>query len=71
MQNWLFLETFPYGAILDTRDITVRVQLHDPNVGFMEAHKHITAPRVHAGRPADLGHAPRVRVSAFFMQLES
>jgi hypothetical protein len=36
----------------------------------MEVHRQITTLRLHAGHPADLGHAPRVRVSAFFVQLE-
>jgi hypothetical protein len=35
----------------------------------MEAHRKITAPRVHVGRPADLGHGPRLPAS--FVQLES
>ena len=71
LQNWHFLETFPDGPILDARDIAIRVQLRGPNVGFMEAHWQITALRLHAGHPADLGHAARQHLPVFFVQVES
>jgi hypothetical protein len=71
MRNWLFLETFPEGPKWESRECFVRVQLQDANEGFMEAHRQVTAPRTHAGHPADLGHGPRQQLHAFFVQLES
>jgi hypothetical protein len=37
----------------------------------MEVHRQITTLRLHAGHPADLGHAARQRLPAFFVQVES
>ena len=49
----------------------MRVQLRDANAGFIAAYHEIYAPRVHAGRPANLGHGPRDRLPAFFVQVSS
>jgi hypothetical protein len=37
----------------------------------MDAYRQVYAPRVDAGRPAELGHGPKERVHAFFVQVES
>jgi hypothetical protein len=47
------------------------VQLRDTNVALLAAYRNIMAPRVHAGRPAHLGHDPRERLPAFFVQVSS
>ena len=49
----------------------MRVQVRDPNVALMDAYDAIYAPKVHAGRPAHLGHGPRERLPAFYVQLEA
>ena len=71
VQNWEFLQTFPDGPIGEAADNAVRVQLRDANAGFIAAYHEIYAPRVHAGRPANLGHGPRDRLPAFFVQVSS
>ena len=52
-------------------DISPRVQLRDNNAAFVDAYHEIYAPKVHVGRPANLGHGPMERLPAFYMQLES
>lgn len=51
--------------------IVVRVQLHGPNKAFLAVYHEVYAPRVHVGRPPQLGHGPREKLHAFFMQVES
>jgi hypothetical protein len=52
-------------------DIMPRVQLRDNNVALIDSYRDIYAPKAHPGSSANLGHGPRHKPLAFFMQLSS
>jgi hypothetical protein len=67
LQDSVYLRNHPEGPMEGQEEFTLRVQLREDNVAFLDAYHAFYMPKLHVRCLAQLGHGPRQKLPAFFV----